>query len=121
MTIYSQIYKTTHKHSAKMMGSGDLDVLSTPALVTFMENTSYLFAQSQLDNGLTTVGSEITIQHLTASTIGKPVTIIITALKEEGRKYDFRLEAFVEEQLIGKACHTRVCVNSKEFLAKLAD
>ncbi|HES7524735.1 TPA: diaminopimelate epimerase, partial [Streptococcus pyogenes] len=39
----------------------------------------------------------------------------------EGRKYDFRLEAFVGEQLIGKACHTRVRVNSKHFMAKVAE
>ncbi|HGN4270080.1 TPA: thioesterase family protein [Streptococcus pyogenes] len=121
MTIYSHTYETRPNHSAKSMGSGTLNVLATPALVAFMENASYLFAQEQLDSDFTTVGSEIAIQHLAASAIGDPVTIIITALKEEGRKYDFRLEAFVGEQLIGKACHTRVRVNSKHFMAKVAE
>ncbi|WP_326624323.1 thioesterase family protein [Streptococcus pyogenes] len=121
MTIYSHAYETRPNHSAKAMGSGTLNVLATPALVAFMENASYLFAQEQLDSDFTTVGSEIAIQHLAASAIGDPVTIIITALKEEGRKYDFRLEAFVGEQLIGKACHTRVRVNSKHFMAKVAE
>ncbi|GAY71674.1 UNVERIFIED_CONTAM: thioesterase family protein [Streptococcus canis] len=121
MTIYSHIYETKAQHSAKAMGSGTLDVLATPALVSFMENAAYLFAQESLEIGLTTVGSEMAIQHLAASAIGKAVTIVITALKEEGRKYDFRIEAFAGEQLIGKACHTRVRVDSQTFMAKLVD
>lgn len=67
------------------------------------------------------VGSEMAIQHLAASTIGQAVTIVITALKEEGRKYDFRIEAFVGDQLIGKACHTRVRVDSRDFMEKVTD
>lgn len=83
MTIYSHAYETRPNHSAKAMGSGTLNVLATPALVAFMENASYLFAQEQLDSDFTTVGSEIAIQHLAASAIGDPVTIIITALKKK--------------------------------------
>lgn len=86
-----------------------------------MENASYLFAQESLETGLTTVGSEMAIQHLAASAIGKAVTIVITALKEEARKYDFRIEAFVGDQLIGKACHTRVRVDSRDFMEKVTD
>lgn len=121
MTIYSHTYESDNQHSAKAMGSGTLDVLATPALVAFMENASYLFAQESLETGLTTVGSEMAIQHLAASTIGQAVTIVITALKEEGRKYDFRIEAFVGDQLIGKACHTRVRVDSRDFIEKVTD
>ncbi|EHI68546.1 thioesterase family protein [Streptococcus ictaluri] len=119
MSIYSQIYETRSEHSAKAMGSGGLEVLATPALVTFMENAAFLFAQEHLETGFTTVGSEMAIQHISASSISQAVTVVITALKEEGRKYDFRIEAFVEEKLIGKACHTRVRVDGQAFMDKL--
>ncbi|MGT2932922.1 thioesterase family protein [Streptococcus catagoni] len=119
MSIYSQIYETKEKHSAQAMGSGGLEVLATPALVSFMENAAFLFIQAELESGLSTVGSEMAVQHLAASRIGQAVTIVITSLKEEGRKYDFRMEAFVGDKLIGKACHSRVRVDSETFMNKL--
>lgn len=120
MTIYSQVFESKNEHSAKRMGSGGLDVLSTPSLVAFMENACFQFTEESLnDSQLSTVGTEISIQHLKASKITEPVTVTITALKEEGRRYDFRLEAFVNEQLIAKACHTRVRIEIDKFLSKL--
>lgn len=120
MTIYSKTYETMASHSAKNMGSGGLDVLATPALVSFMENAAYCFAKDSIDDSqFTTVGTEIGIQHVKASSIGQNVTIVITALKEEGRKFDFRIEAIVGEHRIAKACHTRVKVGIDEFLKKI--
>ncbi|HEL0565277.1 thioesterase family protein [Streptococcus equi subsp. zooepidemicus] len=119
MSIYSQLYETQPKHSAQAMGSGGLEVLATPALVAFMEHAAFTLVQNQLKDKQTTVGSEIAIQHLAASKIGQEVTIVITALKEEGRKYDFRIEAFANHKLIGRACHTRVRVDQDAFLEKL--
>lgn len=120
MTIYSKVFETGFMHSAKEIGSGELDVLASPALISFIENTAYSYAKNAIDDDFsTTVGSEIGLQHCRASKIGSPVTVVITALKEEGRKYDFRLEAFSGDQQIGKACHTRVKVDKEKFLNKL--
>ncbi|CAM4295927.1 diaminopimelate epimerase [Streptococcus penaeicida] len=120
MAIYSQVFETKIEHSAQQIGSGGLEVLSTPSLVAFMENACFQFTEESLnDSQLSTVGTEISIQHLKASKIGETVTIVITALKEEGRRYDFRLEAYVNEQMVAKACHTRVRIDVEKFLSKL--
>ncbi|KHD45095.1 thioesterase family protein [Streptococcus hongkongensis] len=119
MTIYSKSYETKPEHSAKTVGSGSLDVLSTPSLAAFMENTAYQFVQASIANNYSTVGTELSIQHLAPSKIGQTITIIITALKEEGRRYDFRIEAFAGKKLIAKAGHTRVRVEVQKFLEKL--
>ncbi|EHJ56506.1 hypothetical protein HMPREF9318_00708 [Streptococcus urinalis FB127-CNA-2] len=119
MSITRQTFHTTPKHSAKFLGSGTLEVLATPALVTFMENTASTFIQKQLEEGKTSVGSEMAIQHLKASKIGEDIDIVITALKEESHRYDFRLEAFAKNELIAKACHTRVRIDTQRFLKSL--
>ncbi|MGT2960527.1 hypothetical protein [Streptococcus caballi] len=41
MIIYSKNDQTEEKDSAKSMGSGGLNVLATPALIVFMENTCF--------------------------------------------------------------------------------
>lgn len=120
MTIYTHQFDTKSEHSAKHLGSGSLEVLSTPAIVAFMEHTAYLYAQETIeDQGYTTVGTGIAISHIAASKIGQALTVIITALKEEGRRYDFRIEAFAGEKLVAKACHTRVRIDIEKFLEKL--
>ncbi|WP_159561492.1 thioesterase family protein [Streptococcus halichoeri] len=119
MAIFSKTFDTHSEHAANAVKSGDLNVLATPALAAFMENTAFEFANQQLDEAHTTVGSELGLQHLAASAIGETVTIVIIALKEEGHKYDFRLEAYVHDRLVAKACHTRVRVNRQRFMQRL--
>lgn len=121
MAVYTKIFETTAEHSAQVIGSGNLEVLSTPMLTAFIENTAFSFAQETLDDSKTTVGSEIALQHLAPSPIGQEVTVAIVALKEEGHKYDFRLEAFCGETLIAKGVHTRVRVNVERFMEKLEE
>ncbi|MCK1198074.1 thioesterase family protein [Streptococcus uberis] len=120
MTIFSKIFDTEEKHSASQMGSGGLSVLSTPSLVAFMENAAYHLAETLLqDPTQSTVGSHICIQHLKASKIGDPVTINITDLKVNGRRFDFRIEAFVKDTFVAEASHTRIAIDCEKFLKNL--
>ncbi|TCD46444.1 diaminopimelate epimerase [Streptococcus sp. X16XC17] len=121
MAIYTKVFETKAEHSAHAVGSGNLNVLSTPMLTAFIENAAFTFAQENLDDSKTTVGSEIALQHLVPSSIGQDVTVAIIALKEEGHKYDFRLEAFCGGALIAKGVHTRVRVNKDSFMEKLRE
>ena len=45
--------------TALTMGSGDLPVLATPALVALMENSAMKAVAPELDNTQTTVGAQI--------------------------------------------------------------
>lgn len=120
MAIYSKIFETMSDHSAKHLGSGGLEVLATPSLVCFLENTCYQFTEELIaDDRFSTVGSEISIQHVKASKIGDPVTVHVTTLEEEGRRYNFQLEAYVKDLLVARACHTRVRIDIDHFLSKL--
>ena len=43
-----KVYQPQPEHSAKIMGSGGLEVLATPALVAFMENLAFETLQEHL-------------------------------------------------------------------------
>lgn len=51
------------EHSAREMGSGDLDVLSTRSLIAFMEFTAKEAVHDRLTDHETTVGIEKNIKH----------------------------------------------------------
>ncbi|MGO1677510.1 MAG: thioesterase family protein, partial [Ruoffia tabacinasalis] len=50
--------------TAASVGSGDLEVLSSPSIMAWMENVSYELCQNHSDNDETTVGIEFSMKHL---------------------------------------------------------
>ena len=49
--------------TASAYGSGLLDVLSTPAMIAFMEQTAMKAVEACLNEGEGTVGTEISVKH----------------------------------------------------------
>lgn len=106
-------------HTARQMGSGDMDVLATPALVALMENAAMRAVASHLPDGATTVGALMHTTHVKPTAVGQPVeaTAVLTAV--EGRKLTFEVRAEDAEGLVGEATHVRYVVDRARFLAKL--
>ena len=119
---FSQQYTVTENNTAKFMGSGDLDVLATPSLVAFMENAAKNHLNTLLTADYGSVGSNININHISPTLVGKKITIqgeIIQIIKE--KIIIFSLEAFENDKKIGDAEHTRVIINNEKFISKLTN
>ena len=119
---FKQKYIVSDTNTAKFMGSGDLEVLATPSLVTFMENAAKTYLNDFLSDEFGSVGSNININHLAPTLVGKEITIqgeITVVIKE--KVIIFSLEAFEEDKKIGDASHTRVIINNKKFIDKLTN
>ena len=117
---FKENYLVQENNTAKNMGSGDLDVLATPSLVAFMENAAKNYLNIFLTDELGSVGSNININHLAPTLIGKEITVqgkITEIIKE--KIIIFSLEAYVEDKKIGDSIHTRVIINNEKFLSKL--
>ena len=117
---FSQQFTVTENNTAKFMGSGDLDVLATPSLVAFMENAAKNYLNNFLNDELGSVGSNININHLTPTLIGKNI-IVKGSIKEiiKEKIIIFNLEAYESDTQIATANHTRVIINNKIFMEKL--
>ena len=116
---YTSTIIVEDKHLACTVGSGDLSVLATPMMVALMENAAMLCVQSELAEGESTVGSQISVSHIKPTALGKKVSAKATLLSREGRKLTFHVEAHDEEGLIGEGEHTRYVINKEKFLSKL--
>ena len=73
-----KVYQPQPDHSAKIMGSGGLEVLATPALVAFMENLAFEALQEKLSSDESSVGSLMAIDHLAPSFTSQALHIQIT-------------------------------------------
>lgn len=116
---YTSTIIVEDKHLACTVGSGDLPVLATPMMVALMENAAMLCVQSELAEGESTVGSQISVSHIKPTALGKKVSAKATLLSREGRKLTFHVEAHDEEGLIGEGNHVRYIINKEKFLSKL--
>lgn len=103
-------------HSAQAMGSGDMPVLATPAMLALMENAAMLAVKDELDEGNTTVGGHIESSHLHPTKIGETVNATAELTKIEGRKLYFHICAHQGDILIGEGEHLRFVVNKEKFM-----
>ena len=108
----------TDDKTAKVMGSGILDVFATPAMVALMEQTAAESVQPLLDEGVTSVGTKINVEHLAADPVGIEVMCESTLVEIDGRKLCFEIEVSDKHGIVGKAYHERFLIKSESFMAK---
>ncbi len=116
---HNSIMRVEAGNTAEFIGSGDMAVLATPAMVALMENAAMLAVALHLGEGETTVGTMVSTSHLKASKVGNIIEARAELVAVEGRKLDFKIEAYDGETLIGEGTHTRFVVNREKFLSKL--
>lgn len=103
---------------ASYVGSGIADVFATPMMIALMENSAMNCLNAFLDDGETSVGTEISVVHNSASPLGMEVYAISEITLVDGRKVVFSLQAFDACGKIGEGTHTRFIVNAEKFIAK---
>lgn len=106
-------------NTAVALGSGDMEVFATPAMVALMENAAMNAVAPHLETGQTTVGIEISTTHIKASALGATITATATLTAIEGRKLTFAVTALDGDNIIGEGTHTRFIVDRERFLAKV--
>ena len=107
--------------TAKEVGSGSLLVYATPCMVALMEGAACEAIQDALSDSQTTVGTELNIQHISATPVGLEVRAEAEVVAVEGKVITFEVKAFDEAGEIGKGTHKRVIVNTQKFLEKAYD
>ena len=103
---------------ASAIGSGMIDVFSTPYMVALMESTAQLSVADAVGEGNVTVGTKLDISHLAATPLGMGVYAESELLEVDGRRLVFKVAAYDECGLIGEGMHERFIVAAEKFVAK---
>ncbi len=112
-------YEVGENLLASEMGSGDMRVLATPAMVAMMENACMRLVAADLAEGDTTVGSMVNTTHLKPSALGAKICVRATLTAIEGRKLTYKVVAKDGDAVIGEAEHVRYVVARERFLSKV--
>ena len=106
-------------NTAATLGSGDMAVFATPAMVALMENAAMLAVKESLPEGSATVGTQMNTSHIKASPLGATITASAELTAVDGRRLTFTVKAWDEKGIIGEGEHTRFIVDRERFLSKL--
>lgn len=109
----------TAAQTAEAMGSGDLPVLATPAMISLMENAAMLAVAAELPEGSTTVGGFMECSHLVPTPIGAEVEAVAILRQADARSLHFDIAAYCGEKKLGEGHHVRYIVDRTRFLSKL--
>lgn len=101
--------------TARVVGSGAVDVLGTPIVVALMERAAVAALAGALPAGKTSVGTEIQVQHTAPTPPGLQVTAEATLTHIDGRRLQFEIMVSDEVEVIARGTHTRVIVDLERF------
>lgn len=105
----------TQDQTAIALGSGDVPVFGTPALLALMEEAACAALRGTVPEGRTSVGTHAEMDHLAPSRVGAEVRAIARVTSFDGRAVEFECEAYDGETLIGRATHRRALVDRARF------
>ena len=109
----------TENDTAAKAASGSVEVLATPVMIAWMEEASLRLAQKELEEGLTTVGTEVNIKHLKGTLVGKTVKVLSTLKEIDRKKLVFDVEVLEDGIVVGTGTHTRFIIDPVKFYEKL--
>ena len=114
----TQEIMVTEENTAKVMGSGALDVFATPAMIALMEKTAWTSVADELDDGCGTVGISLNVAHGAPTPLGMKVTCESELTEIDGRKLTFHVKAYDEKGVIGEGTHERFIIQNEKFQKK---
>ncbi|RLG78116.1 MAG: thioesterase [Thermoprotei archaeon] len=109
----------TPSHVAKVVGSGDVDVLSTPSMIAFMESAAMECVKNLLEPDVITVGIRVCVSHKAPVPIGEKIAVEAKLVGIDGRKLTFEVRAMFKDIVVGEGIHERYVIERSRFLEKV--
>jgi len=109
----------TSENTALAQGTGDVEVLSTPALLQLMQQATMSAMAGHLGEGVITAGLRVNVDHLHGSPIDASLHAVATLTRIEGRRLVFEVEATSDDVIVGLGRIVRVRIDREQFLSRL--
>ena len=108
----------TEEITAKVVGSGGLEVFATPMMIALSEKTALTSIMPYLEEGQSTVGTKVDIAHIAATPVGMKVTCESELIEIDRRRLVFSVNVYDEVEKIAEGTHERFIVDNEKFISK---
>jgi fluoroacetyl-CoA thioesterase len=98
----------------------DLRVYSTPSMVGDVEYTSKRLIDEHLDQGESSVGMHVAVDHLGATPLGHSVEVTVKITGVDGRKVELEAEVRDALDVVGRGRHVRFVIDVAKQAERVA-
>jgi fluoroacetyl-CoA thioesterase len=109
----------TEAMTAEALGSGDVPVLGTPAVLALIEKAAVAAIADELEPDRTSVGSRVELNHLAPTRVGGHVAASARLVEVVARNLMFEFSVSDERTEVANGTHRRVIVDRAHFLGSL--
>lgn len=105
-------------HTAAALGNTGVEVVSTTALILFLEDASHRAILESYEEGEASVGTVVNVRHVGAAPASATIRACARITAVVGRRLTFAVEARQGEKLLMEGTHERFVVDLRRFLEK---
>ena len=102
------------------IGGAAIHVLSTPRLIQLIEAAAIEAIKDYMSRGELSLGTRVSIQHLSATPLGMKVTAHALLKRVEKHRLFFVVDAYDEKEKVAEGEHERLLVSKDRFVQKVA-
>ena len=96
-----------------------VNVLATPVLIGWIEETALQLCKQVLPAGYDTVGCEVNVKHIAPTPMDISVRVITEIEEVNGKIITFKVKAYDDNNKICEGTHVRAVIETERFKAKL--
>ncbi|AZV58615.1 thioesterase [Clostridium sp. AWRP] len=116
-STYVSEYIVKPEDTANFIGNKGVVMLSTPAMIKYMEYTTLHIVDDVIPKNYRPVGTKIDVEHIKPIPANMKVIIKVTLISIEGKKLRYNIEAFNEKNCkVGFGIYEQQIVNLEQFL-----
>lgn len=117
-----RVITTNSNQTTSFLWEGE-NVLSTPSLISEMEETCRLLLKDFLlkDNEWDSVGTIVDIKHLAITPVGSTIRLKAIIESVKNRRVMFNVDAYDNIEKIGEGKHERFIINVSNFRSKFEE
>ena len=118
-TLGEEQFVVDEQHVIDFAHDGMPQILCTPWLIWFLEQTALELMLPFLEEGEITVGTQVDVEHLAPTPCGDTVTCRARVVHADGPTVTFQVEAIDRHEMISKGLHKRRVVSAARLGARV--
>jgi len=115
----SEEFIVEEKDTADYLGNKGVTVLSTPAMIYYMERTASSVVFERAPENYRPVGTRIDVRHINPTPVGGRITVNAAVKAVDGNKVTYDVEAFYGDVKIGYGEYEIHVIDLNRFKSKL--
>lgn len=116
--VFTNEYVVEESDTADAGGNKGVRVLSTPALLKYIEVGSSDELFKRLPEGYSPVGVYINLKHIGATPVNGVIEVVSEVADMQGKRCTYKVGVFYKDKKIAEGTYDQVIVYLEEFLEK---